>query len=239
MPKGDSVLTHPDKDEITQRLLNGESVKDVDQWLKMKYKAHKSRQISWMTLQAYRKDRLNLQGEVLTEVKAERKELIKQAKEEKKQLIVKESYAYIEAKRKLADNLLDVEQNIVFIHDKIKSRIILLEAEEVKHLNDRVICEYLAQLRTLLIDYMKMKEDQDKKASSNTNININMGQVSQQISILKQCIREALIEAGVEHVVPIFLEKLGTKLQNAGQNVGETMAATAPVVNIQVNNNNG
>lgn len=229
MPRGDSVLEHKDKDEITQRLLNGESVKQVDQWLKIKYPRTKKNWLSWMTLQAYRKERLNLEGEVLSEVKEERKELIKKAKEEQKQELVKQSAAYIKAKRKLAEDVIDAEQEIVKIHDKVWERIKLLEAEEIKHLNDRVICDYLNQARTLLMDFMKLREEQDKKAGD-TNININMGQVNEQLNILKQAIREALVEAGASHVIPIFLSKLNSKLQSTGAVFGDATVDGEPAV---------
>lgn len=218
MPKGDSIINHPDKDEITQRLLNGESVKQVESWLKMKHPNSRKRWISWMTLQAYRKERLNLEGEVLNEIKEERKDLIKKAKEDQKQELVKQSLGYIQAKKKLVENVLDVETEIVNIHDMIWQRIKIMEQEETKHLNDRVICDYLNQARTLMMDFMKLRENQEKKANSagGTNININMGEVGQQLGILKQAIREALVEAGAAHVIPLFLDKLGRKLQNTG-----------------------
>lgn len=65
---------------------------------------------------------------------------------------------------------------------------------------------------------MKLRENQEKKAAGGggTNININMGEVGQQLGILKQAIRESLVEAGAAHVIPIFLEKLGHKLQHTG-----------------------
>lgn len=161
----------------------------------------------------------------------------------------------MQAKKKIADDIIDSEAEILNIHDKVWERIRILESEETKHLNDRVICDYLGQARSLLMDFAKLKEMQEKKAGD-TNININMVQVNEQISILKQAIREALIEAGVEHVIPIFLTKLNTKLQNVNlnSNAATSEAATttinAPVlvqgnsqsgvpssvVNIQVNN---
>jgi len=232
MAKGDSIINHPDKDEITQRLLNGESVKQVDMWLKMKYPNTRKKWISWMTLQAFRKERLNLEGEVLSEIKEERKDLIKKAKEEQKQELVKQSLSYIQTKRKLAENVLDVETEIVNIHDKVWQRIKIMEQEETKHLNDRVICDYLNQARTLMMDFMKLRENQEKKAASNnTNININMGEVGQQLSILKQAIREALVEAGAAHVIPIFLDKLGHKLQGTNSDgVFENATVEGPVL---------
>jgi len=231
MPRGDAVITHPDSEEITHRLLNGESVKAVEGWLKQKHPRNKKEQLSWMTLQSYRSNRLNLEGEVLSEIKEERKEVLKEEKEKRRQDLVKQSSSYVAAKRKIAENILNVEQEIVDIHDKVWARIRVLENEETKHLNDRVICDYLGQARTLLMDYMKLVENQDKK-TGDTTINVNMLQVTQQMNALKQCIIDSLRESGVEHVIPVFLEKLEHKLEVADFE----QPAFQNQVNIQVNN---
>ena len=61
------VLKHPDKEEIIKKLLNGESLKDVERWLSKKYPRKKRLHISYMTLQKFRKENLNIEGEILDE----------------------------------------------------------------------------------------------------------------------------------------------------------------------------
>ena len=59
------VLRHPDKEEIIKMLLNGESVKEVERWIKKKHPRSRRLQISYMTLQKFRAENLNLKGDVL------------------------------------------------------------------------------------------------------------------------------------------------------------------------------
>ena len=67
------VARHPDKDEIIKMLLNGESVKQVDAWLKKKYPKKKRLHISYMTLQKFRSEHLNIKGDLLEDIKLKKK----------------------------------------------------------------------------------------------------------------------------------------------------------------------
>ena len=71
------VLNHPDKEDMIKRLLGGDSVKEVERWLKEKYPRSKRLHVSYMTLQKFRADHLNLKGDVLGDIKNRRTELDK------------------------------------------------------------------------------------------------------------------------------------------------------------------
>ena len=88
------VLNHPDKEELIKKLLEGESVKGVESWLKDKYPRKKRMHISYMTLQKFRTEHLNLKGEVLDDIKNRRIEVSKEASEAEARMIVKNSSAY-------------------------------------------------------------------------------------------------------------------------------------------------
>ena len=75
-------MSHPDKEEIISKLLDGESVKTVESWLKDKYPRKKRYHISYMTLQKYRKDSLNVKGKMLEDIKNKRAELVKKQTQE-------------------------------------------------------------------------------------------------------------------------------------------------------------
>ena len=68
------VLKHPDKEGIIKMLLNGDSVKEVEGWLKKKYPRSKRLHISYMTIQKFRAEYLNIKGEVLEDIKNKRSE---------------------------------------------------------------------------------------------------------------------------------------------------------------------
>ena len=73
------ILNHPDKEEVIKKLLEGDSVKEVERWLKEKYPRTRRLHISYMTLQKFRGEHLNLKGEVLDDIKNRRGEIDKEA----------------------------------------------------------------------------------------------------------------------------------------------------------------
>ena len=69
------VLNHPDKEELIRKLLEGDSVKEVEAWIKQKYPRRKRLHVSYMTLQKFRAEHLNLKGDVLEDIKNRRHEI--------------------------------------------------------------------------------------------------------------------------------------------------------------------
>lgn len=230
MPRGDSILTHPAKDEIDERLLAGEGVKSVEKWLKQKYARAPKYWVTYATLQEYRKRYLNLEGEILQEVKQERRALLNQKRKEVQIQKTKDSAIYHQTKRKLAEDLFDTQTEFLNIHDKIWERIRTLEAEQVKHLNDRVICDYIGQARQTLMDYNKLVENVEKRKSS--AFDVDMEEIREQQKVLQQCIIEALQET-VPEAIPLFLDKLEEKLSTA--ELDEITSSKPKQINIQVN----
>ena len=87
------VLRHPDKEEIIKMLLNGESVKEVERWIKKKHPRSKRLQISYMTLQKFRAENLNLKGDVLDDIKNRRAEVQKQDDALEQKMVIEASSA--------------------------------------------------------------------------------------------------------------------------------------------------
>ena len=141
------VLKHPKKDEIIERLTRGDSVKDIETWLKRTYPRDARKQISFMTLQKFRSAHLNLDGEVLAEVKEERKKLEKERKDKQQTLAVKESVAYQAAKRQAAEKIIDIGNALEFVQEKIQAHIRLLEGETIDFKNTKVINDLLNTYR--------------------------------------------------------------------------------------------
>ena len=73
------VLNHPNKEDIIKKLLEGSSVKEVEAWLKDKYPRRKRLHVSYMTLQKFRAENLNLKGDVLDDIKNKRTEVERMA----------------------------------------------------------------------------------------------------------------------------------------------------------------
>ena len=117
------VLRHPDKEEIIKMLLNGESVKEVERWIKKKQPRSKRLQISYMTLQKFRAENLNLKGDVLDDIKNRRAEVQKQDDALEQKMVIEASSAYQEKIDEIASAELDVTRRLLEMDKLVTSRI--------------------------------------------------------------------------------------------------------------------
>lgn len=70
MPKFPKILSHPDVAQIVSRLSRGDSVREVSFWLKEKYPDYPNNQLSPGLLDQFRKQNLNIRGNVLADLKS-------------------------------------------------------------------------------------------------------------------------------------------------------------------------
>lgn len=234
MAAGDKVLAHPDCNEIMERLAAGDSVDNVETWLRSRYPTNKNRWISYLTLQRFRQTHMNLKGQVLAEIKSEAHKISASKVEEQKHNAVVNSSAYETAKLTVAQGILNQNNLMLELHDKIWDRIRLMEAQEVNYKNDAVIVEYLSQLRQLMMDHHKVIMDNNKVAAKNegpTNVQVVIQEAQEQITTLKRIVLEILSEMDPS-LIPKFLEKVRTQMQAA---VPTNASASGTTVNVQVN----
>ncbi len=227
--KPNKVLLHPDKDNIIKRLLDGESLKSVEAWLAKKYPKQKRLQVSWITLQKFRKENLNLHGELLED--------IKNAKNDSLELLVKESIAksthYQDKINEIADEKLDVSQKLKEMDKIVTARLEYyyntLASAEGGMKEDRMLLEYIREYRSILESWKKFIEGHaDKKVEHNINISV----VNEQLNVLKSIIFEVLQEMD-PMLVTVFVEKLNRKF--AGVNVGTDEYRRLTVIDAEEN----
>ena len=237
---GASVRKHPNKEEIDERLLAGESVEAVANWLKQKFSKNKKLQVNKMTLQAYRKNFLDLDGDVLADIKKERQAKLAEEKKRRAVEVVHAEPAYQIAKAKYAEGyalqISQTNQRLEECYLKLQEQMAIMEGEKVHHLNAKVIVEQINQMRGILKDAFEM--EQKLKDDQQTNINIDVGQMTRQIQIIKIAVRETITELCPE-VWPAFMEKLKDKLQAARiadmqSEEEETLNIEEPKVNINI-----
>jgi hypothetical protein len=237
---GASVRKHPNKEEIDERLLAGESVEAVANWLKQKFSKNKKLQVNKMTLQAYRKNFLDLDGDVLADIKKERQAKLAEEKKRRAVEVVHAEPAYQIAKAKYAEGyalqISQTNQRLEECYLKLQEQMAIMEGEKVHHLNAKIIVEQINQMRGILKDAFEM--EQKLKDDQQTNINIDVGQITRQIQIIKIAVRETITELCPE-VWPAFMEKLKDKLQAARiadmqSEEEETLNIEEPKVNINI-----
>jgi len=211
------VLRHPDKESIIKKLLSGDSVKEVERWLKTKYPRTKRLHISYMTLQKFRSENLDLRGDVLEEVKNRRSDSDKEAIESEAKMIIASSSAYQDKISEIADAELDVTRRLLEMDKLINSRIkyyynLLSEGGTIKE--DKIFLEYVNTMKGIMQDWKKYIEGvADKKIEHNINVNV----VNEHASALKGAVLDVLSELNPE-LIPIFVNKLNIKMNEISFN---------------------
>ena len=205
------VLNHPDKEEIIKLLLDGDSVKEVERWLKKKYPKSKRLQISYMTIQKFRSEHLNLKGEILDDIKNKRSEVKKSVEEAEVRMMVSSSSSYRDKIEEIASSELDVSRRLLELDALISSRIeyyynLLENGGTIRE--DKIFIEYINTLKSLMQDWKKYIEGfADKKIEHNVNVNI----VNNQVNALKEVMYEVIQEMSPD-LIPIFVNRLNKKM---------------------------
>jgi len=207
------VLNHPDKEEIIRLLLDGDSVKEVERWLKRKYPKSKRLQISYMTIQKFRSEHLNLKGEILDDIKNKRAEVKKDVEVAETRMLVSSSSSYQDKIEEIASSELDVSRRLLELDALIGARIeyyynLLENGGSIRE--DKIFIEYINTLKSLMQDWKKYIEGfADKKIEHNVNVNV----INSQVNALKEVMYEIIQEMSPE-LIPIFINKVNKKMTN-------------------------
>lgn len=212
--KLNKVFTHPEKEEIISRLLKGESVKGVEEWLRNKHPRKRKLWVSYATLQKFRKDHLHLEGEVLENIKAAKREQDDTSLELEAKAILASSSSYQKKISEIANTELDSNRKILEMLTLVGSRIeyyfnaVNLTDGKDTMKKDRMFMDLLNTQKGLIQDWKKYVEGvADKKIDHNINVTV----VNEQITVLKSIIFEILQELDPE-LIPIFTERISTRL---------------------------
>jgi hypothetical protein len=206
------VLLHPDKEEIIKKLLDGVSLKKIELWLKKKYPKRTRLHISWVTLQKFRTEHLNLHGEVLEDIKVTKKLKDSESIDQYTKDVIAKSSHYQNKINEIASSELDATKRLLEMDKLINSRLVyyfnLLESGKGEIREDKVFLEYIKEYRAILESWKKFVEGHaDKKIEHNINISV----VNEQVNVLKGIIFEVLQEMSPQ-LVPAFVDKLNSRL---------------------------
>lgn len=206
------ILNHPDKEEIISKLLDGSSVKEIESWLKKKHPRTRRLHVSYMTLQKFRAENLNLKGNVLEDIKNRRTDVIRDSTEAEAKMIIANSSSYKQKIEEIATSNLDVTKRLLEMDALINSRIefyfnLLQQGGSIKE--DKIFIEYINTMKSIMQDWKKYIEGfADKKIEHNININV----VNEYAQALKSCVIEVLKELDPELTFK-FINLLDNKLR--------------------------
>lgn len=214
------ILNHPDKEDLIRLLLEGESVKEVERWLKTKYPRTKRLHVSYMTLQKFRSENLNLKGDVLDDIKTRRVEVDKESLDAETKMVIHNSSAYQRKIEEIATEKLDVSRRLLEMDSLINSRLefyynMLQNGGSLRE--DKIFIEYINTMKGLMQDWKKYVEGiADKRVEHNININV----VNEQARILKETVIDVLAEISPD-LITVFVDKLENKTRMLEGSISE------------------
>lgn len=210
------IVNHPDKEEIVHWLTNGVSVREVERRLMDKYSksSQEHLKVSFSSIQEFKKKYLNISGKVLSDIKEAQKLTNAWGRQKANQEAVQNLSAYKEAISRIAKNELDITEEIIKVFSIIELRMEALYNKLVNGDNrdkdsERILQTYLDQFMRVLDQHKKYVEGYREQV----DVNVNVSVMSEQISVLREAIREILSEIDVA-LVPIFMEKLNAKMRD-------------------------
>ena len=207
------ILRHPMKDIIIEDLTSGKSVRVLEAEIKEKYPKYPKLWITSVTLQAFRKNYLKLDGQVLKDLQETGRIQKQQIEEQEKQKQIQGTEAYQRKLHEIVDTKLDVSRKILELDKIIEGRIehwynAIANGTETARSGDKEIRLYMDRMFVLLGQYKKFVEGMaDKTIDHNVNITV----MNDQISLIRDVIRECIGEMDPDQAMK-FLEKLGKRM---------------------------
>lgn len=207
------IMKHCDKEDIIRKLNDGESVRAVEGWLKEKYPTNKNMWVTSVTLQTFRKDKLNLEGKVLKDIQEAKEVENRKITETMHQRQLEATNAYQDKINEIAETQLDVHTQIAQLNAVVESRIaywynMIASGEELPAKADTELRKYIDQQVSILQQYKKLVEGM---ADKTIDYNVNITVFNDQIHLIRKAIRDTIAELGTEQAM-IFMDNLNKRL---------------------------
>lgn len=207
------ILNHPDKEEIIDKLSNGESVRSMEAWLKEKYPNNKKLHISSVSLQKFRKNKLQLEGQVLKDIQEGERTKKQMLTEQERQKQLESSNAYKKKINEIVDSKLDVARRILQLDRIMEARIeywfnAVASGEETAAKGDKELRSFMDSMMTLMGQYKKFVEGM---ADKTVDYNVNVTVMNEQIVAIQDVIRECIAELEPDQAI-LFMDRLQNKL---------------------------
>lgn len=211
------IISHPDKDELVEKLIAGVPVRQIEAWLRSKYAKNKKLQVSFVSLQSFRKNYLNIEAEALKELQKERRQLQVIKKQEQDQERVQKIQTYQAGLANyVQSSLIDYNAEMLGLIDECKDGIRHLKDLNINkglHLNHVAIAAYIGRLQDVIQMHNKMVTDQEKRQGN--KLEEDYEQLNKKMEILIEAVREAFSQTNPEGLFT-FVQLVKTKMEAAG-----------------------
>ena len=206
------ILTHPSRTKIIRMLTKGMGVREVAKRIREMHPDDRKLHLTPGTLQKFRKEKLDLDAEALKEIKEAEKGKQEVREEKKEDTQLKGMPVYKEKLKEAVDLHIDIRQQLanlsVLINARIEDIFDRAQRGNASTNEEQNLQKYFATYVTVLEKWAKYI---DKIADQTIETNVNITVIEDQMAVIRECIRETLMEVNPEMAVKFF-EKLERKL---------------------------
>ena len=222
------ILNHPDRDQIISKLTSGESSREVSTWLKDRHPKNKNNQISYNTLNEFRKNSLNIDGAVLNDIKT----MIHSANEEDaqqklNQLTIKNK-TYKEKISEIVDTEMDWRHKLVQLMNVVETRFAQLydasQTNPASYKIDYVMINWMNTILEIVEKIRKIEGAPDQIIQHNVTVHM----VEEHSALIQEALRKTFAEVDLETSLLLmekFAENFAT-LQGKNENLGNQIVSS-------------
>lgn len=209
------ILEHPDKDEVISKLIIGQPINDIHDWLKDKYTNVNEAKfiISEKSLKSFQSNYLDIYS-IIQEDLAKTKTAIATSTEDQLDLAVKNLPAYRSVMLKTAGEELDIRHIVKNLCIAVETRLAQVFDEiqenprDINTKIDRLLIDYAEVLGNILEKYYKFTET---PADQVVQHNVTLQVVDQHISVFHDIMKEVLSKMDLEsslYFMEVFSDKM-------------------------------
>jgi hypothetical protein len=239
------ILQHPDKDEIINKLVIGQSTTDINDWLKSKYTNVSELKfvISEASLKSFQNTYLDFYTDIQSDLSKTKSALAVDNSTDQLELAVRGNPAYKDAMVKMATTELDIRKIVANLCINVETRLAQVFDEiqenprDINTKVDRLLIDYAEVLGNILEKYYKFTE---APADQIVQHNVTLQVVDQHISVFHDVIKEVLSQMDLstsQYFLEVFNEKF-SKLkapQTETQPTQEVKLAEVTLLNETIN----
>lgn len=200
------ILAHPDKAEIISRIISGQSVRDIAEWLKLRYPDDPDKQLSANNLNDFRKKHLNIQGADINELKDQTKALKQELENEEIKQLVKQNPTYKERMQEIKSAEVDWKLKLVQLANVLESRAETIYNRQLANPDntklDYAFVQYMDRVLKIAEDIKKLEGAPDQIIQHNVTIQT----VETYTNVIQEALRQTLAEIDTE-TANLFMEK--------------------------------
>jgi hypothetical protein len=217
------VLNHPDLQQIITKLTSGEPSRDVAGWLKDRYPNDRDKQISYNTLNEFRREQLNIHGAVLDDIKSQ---INKANDEDNKEELVKEikkNKTYKEKLEEVIDQQIDWRYKLMQLLNVIETRFAqLFDKTQNNPENwkpDYVMISWMQTILEMIKEIRKVEGAPDQVVQHNVTIQT----IDEQSALIQEALRQTLAEIDMETSL-LLMDKISENLTKLKSSREQTLA---------------